>query len=64
MRPGLVLGVTLQDLIDNEISWQQSSVSVKDVLQYLLQTVALGGHSTVDTFTDTNTQNEIEFIEL
>ena len=53
VRPGLVLGITFQYLIDNEISWQQSSISVKDVFQHLLQTVTLGRHATVDTFTTT-----------
>ena len=47
VRPGLVLGVTFQDLIHNEVSGEQSRVPVKDVREDLLEALALLGDATV-----------------
>ena len=47
MRPGLVFWVTFQDLIDNEVAREESSIPVKYVGENLLQAFTLLGHSTV-----------------
>ena len=47
MRPGLVLGVTFQNLIDNEVAGQEGGVPVEDVLQHSPETLRLSGHPAV-----------------